>query len=138
MSLSSFFKKKDGPAPVPAPSADGAKKVDPFGLKADKKEGDSKGDGFGLKAAPVTFSVGDNVNVEARTWSGINKPGGVGRVSKVNDDGTYNVKYALGGSEKNVDRKWIRVVDDSGGRRRPAAAPVPKKQRKPQKAPQSF
>jgi hypothetical protein len=41
---------------------------------------------------------------------GINKAGGAGRISQVNDDGTYNVKYALGGSEKNIDEKWVREV----------------------------
>ncbi|RLN67374.1 hypothetical protein BBJ29_004894 [Phytophthora kernoviae] len=63
--------------------------------------------------------VGTTVTVAKRTWSGINKLGGVGRIQKVNDkalpDGkkrfTYNVRFVLGGSEKNVERKYISVVD---------------------------
>jgi hypothetical protein len=47
------------------------------------------------------------VEVESRTWPGINKPGGHGRVVKVNDDGTVNVKYVLGGSEKGIDVKYV-------------------------------
>jgi SNF2 family DNA or RNA helicase len=73
-----------------------------------------------------------NVEVTSRTWSGINKPGGVGRVWKVNDDGTFDVKYALGGSEKKIDRQWIRAVVEEE-RRRPVAPPPKKKARKPAK-----
>jgi hypothetical protein len=49
-----------------------------------------------------TFAVGETVDVVPRTWVGINKPGGIGRVVKTNDDGTYNVKYVLGGLDKKV------------------------------------
>ena len=56
------------------------------------------------------FSVGDQVEVESRTWPGINKPGGHGRVMKLNDDGTINVKYVLGGSEKRVELKYVEAV----------------------------
>ena len=67
------------------------------------------------------FAVGDTVDVAARTFPGINKSGGPGTVTKVNDernedggpmrDGsssrttgfTYAVKYTMGGSEKRVD-----------------------------------
>lgn len=48
------------------------------------------------------------VTVEARTWTGINKHGGVGRLMKDNGDGTFNVKYLLGGSERRVDRCYIQ------------------------------
>ena len=33
-----------------------------------------------------------DVFVESRTWPGINKPGGFGKVAKVNDDGTVDVR----------------------------------------------
>ncbi|RLN58112.1 hypothetical protein BBJ28_00001354 [Nothophytophthora sp. Chile5] len=63
--------------------------------------------------------VGTTVTVAKRTWPGINKLGGAGRIKKVNEeivpDGkkrfTYNIAYVLGGSEKNVERKYISVVD---------------------------
>ena len=66
-----------------------------------------------------SLSVGDIVNVQSRTWSGINKPGGVARITKRNDDGSYNVAYVLGGRESNVDAAFVSKSDDSGkGKRR--------------------
>jgi hypothetical protein len=63
-------------------------------------------------AAPpmVDLKVGDVVEVAARTGPGQNKPGGVGRVLAVHSEGgdddqggrTYDIKYVLGGREKNV------------------------------------
>ena len=55
----------------------------------------------------VDFKVGDVVEVAARTGPGQNKPGGVGRIMAVHsneeDNGrTYDIKYVLGGREKNV------------------------------------
>jgi hypothetical protein len=50
---------------------------------------------------------GDTVDVMSRTWPGMNKPGGAGRIWKVNLDGTYDVKYLLGGTERRVDPKYI-------------------------------
>jgi hypothetical protein len=59
----------------------------------------------------TTFAVGANVEVASRTWVGVNKPGGMGRVVKINDDGTYNVKYTvLGGLEKKIHWHWVRAV----------------------------
>ena len=53
------------------------------------------------------YKVGILVTVESRTWPGINKPGGVGKITKFwrDDDGVerVNVKYVLGGSEKNIE-----------------------------------
>lgn len=54
------------------------------------------------------FNIGDIVFVQARTWPGINKLGGMGRISKINVGNTYNVQYILGGSEKSVKPKYIR------------------------------
>jgi len=55
-----------------------------------------------------TFSIGDLVEVEARTWPGINKAGGIGKVSNVNRNGTYRITYVLGGNEKQVEAKYIK------------------------------
>ena len=38
--------------------------------------------------ALATYAVGDTVEVQSRTWPGINKPGGAGRVVTVNADVT--------------------------------------------------
>ncbi|ETP29998.1 hypothetical protein F442_20927 [Phytophthora nicotianae P10297] len=65
------------------------------------------------------LEVGTTVNVAKRTWPGMNKLGGVGRIKKVNEDTlpngktryTYNIGYVLSGTDKNVERKYISVVD---------------------------
>ncbi|KAG7378492.1 hypothetical protein PHYPSEUDO_009983 [Phytophthora pseudosyringae] len=65
------------------------------------------------------LEVGTTVNVAKRTWPGMNKLGGVGRIKKVNDEKlpngktrfTYNIAYVLNGNDKNVGRKYISVVD---------------------------
>ena len=36
----------------------------------------------------------------------MNKPGGAGRILRANADGTYDIKYLLGGSEKNIEGKF--------------------------------
>ena len=52
--------------------------------------------------------VGAIVSVASRTWPGINKPGGMARITRINEeDGTCNVSYILGGHEKGVEAKWI-------------------------------
>lgn len=74
----------------------------------------------------AAFAVKEMVLVKARTHPGFNKPGGAGKITKVNyekgcekpltdgsangkrtTDYTYNIKYILGGSEKRVDAQWI-------------------------------
>lgn len=83
-------------------------------------------DGPGVCAAPApetstlceaskSWSVGTIVNVQARTWPGVNKHGGVGRISAVNEDGTYNISYVLGGKEPNVDAIFIEKEDQGDG-----------------------
>ena len=70
------------------------------------------------------------MDVAPRTFPGINKAGGTGTITKVNDerskdggpmkDGsesrttgfTYAVKYTISGSEKRVDAQWIARIDD--------------------------
>ncbi|GMF56732.1 unnamed protein product [Phytophthora fragariaefolia] len=60
------------------------------------------------------FDEGDRVFVSSRTHPGVNRPGGAGVVLGRNKDGTYNVKYILGGSEKDVSVKYIkRLTDDA-------------------------
>jgi hypothetical protein len=70
--------------------------------------------------------MGDLVDVEARTWPGINKPGGVGRVIRL-DNGptgsaaTVDVRYVLGGDERGIELQYVRRHEDlsRGGRARP-------------------
>ncbi|KAL3657646.1 hypothetical protein V7S43_017449 [Phytophthora oleae] len=65
------------------------------------------------------LDVGTTVSVAKRTWPGMNKLGGVGRIKKVNKETlpngnkrfTYNIAYVLSGNDKNVERKYISVVD---------------------------
>lgn len=54
------------------------------------------------------------VRVEARTWPGMNKHGGVGLIKKRNEDGTFNVRMVLGGADNHVDRCYISCVDEGG------------------------
>ena len=60
-----------------------------------------------ISPTPPSLTVGSVVNVQSRTWPGVNKPGGVARIKKVHDDtGTgikYDVAYILGGRERMVD-----------------------------------
>jgi hypothetical protein len=66
------------------------------------------------------FSVGDIVHVQSRTWPGVNKPGGIARITKVLDKegSSYHVEYILGGREKHVDAIFVSkppeemVMDD--------------------------
>ncbi|KAG1697408.1 hypothetical protein DVH05_016283 [Phytophthora capsici] len=60
------------------------------------------------------FEEGDRIFVSSRTHPGINKEGGAAVVLGRNRDGTYNVKYFLGGGEKSVSVKYIkRLTDDA-------------------------
>ena len=85
------------------------------------------------------FVVGDVVDVQSRTWPGINKPGGTARVKSFDENTrTYCVTYMLGGKEDGVDEVYITAhLDDHGTRQRRqttvmnVAAPEEKKKRKP-------
>ncbi|TYZ65509.1 hypothetical protein PybrP1_008968 [[Pythium] brassicae (nom. inval.)] len=65
------------------------------------------------------LAVGTVVTVAKRTWAGINKLGGAGRVRRVHEVALeggrkrfkYDIAYVLGGGEKKVERKYISVVD---------------------------
>ncbi len=66
------------------------------------------------------FNIGQVVDVASRTFPGMNKPGGTGRVTKINEDGTLNIKYVLGGSEKKVELKWVAAPEEDLGKREAA------------------
>lgn len=62
------------------------------------------------------ISKNDIVDVQSRTWPGINKPGGVARVTKVHEGGNstkYDVAYVLGGREKQVDEAFVTLKNDN-------------------------
>lgn len=72
-----------------------------------------------------SFTVGEQVNVEARTWPGINKPGGAGKVVKIHTEGpgivvAVDVRYILGGTEKEVELQYVQKHEElnRGGRSR--------------------
>ena len=71
--------------------------------------------------ASKLFTENEIVEVASRTWPGVNKPGGVGRVIRVGEDNTYDVNYILGGREKGVEARYITSVnffDRSAGNKR--------------------
>jgi hypothetical protein len=78
-----------------------------------------------------TWEVGETVNVLSRTGPGVNKPGGVGRISAKNADGTYNVKYVMCGRETHVSAKHI--VRESGEASPAKKKKAPKKGKGPAK-----
>lgn len=57
------------------------------------------------------LQVGEIVQVEDRTWPGVNKRGGVARITKVHHGAgvSYDVAYVLGGREKQVDSAFVRL-----------------------------
>ena len=56
--------------------------------------------------------VGMVVSVDRRMWPGINKPGGIGIISKVHDDGAIDVKYTVvGGREAKIHPQYVRLTD---------------------------
>ena len=63
-----------------------------------------------------SFSIGTVVEVAPRTWPGINKPGGVGRITRVHNRGgsvSYDIRYVLGGREKQVDAGFVSLKEES-------------------------
>lgn len=71
--------------------------------------------GSGMNAESFHPKVGSLVSVQSRTWAGINKPGGVGRVSKVYyespDTPTHvDVKYIVNsGGETHVEMIFVQA-----------------------------
>ena len=58
----------------------------------------------------ASFTLGQLVNVASRTTPGINKPGGVGKVTNIsNEDGVMrvDVEYVLGGKEKFIELEFV-------------------------------
>lgn len=75
----------------------------------------------------MEWKVGQTVDVQSRTWAGINKPGGCAKIIKVHysEDGknveSLDVKYVLGGGrEKEIDPAIVSAYKelDRGGRKR--------------------
>lgn len=80
-----------------------------------------------VKQAIMKWEVGQTVDVQSRTWAGINKPGGCARITKIHYavDGlnveSIDVKYVLGGGcEKEIDPAIVSPFEtlDRGGRKR--------------------
>ena len=67
------------------------------------------------------IGIGSVVSVESRMWPGVNKPGGVGRVTKIHaPDGPeaegfvkkYDIAYVLGGKEDMVEEEYVSLPTD--------------------------
>ena len=71
-----------------------------------------------LEAAAATLEVGAVVEVQPRTWVGINKPGGVARITKIHADGSCDVAYILGGKEYDVDAVFVKRHGEGNRQRR--------------------
>ena len=52
------------------------------------------------------FALDDCVEVDRR----FARDGGIATVTAVNGDGTYNVKYQIGGREKNLKQEALRKL----------------------------
>ncbi|GMH63772.1 hypothetical protein TL16_g03796 [Triparma laevis f. inornata] len=69
------------------------------------------------------FPINTTVEVQARTWTNINKPGGTATITNVTETPNgpvYDVKYVIGTlQEKNVDAKFVTLHKElDRGRRR--------------------
>lgn len=76
-------------------------------------------------ASPSQWSVGQLVNVQPRTWAGINRPGGVGKISKLHYSNGFveslDVKYVVGGgSDAKLDLDFVEAYEplEANGRSR--------------------
>jgi len=77
----------------------------------------------GLDAEPEDnppFTKKDLVFVEARTWPGINKPGGVGKVVSCTCV-AVTVKYIMGGTDKDIPLTFVTLNSDLEKRQSKAA-----------------
>ncbi|KAL3941487.1 MAG: hypothetical protein SGARI_000585 [Bacillariaceae sp.] len=84
------------------------------------------------EASLSNFPVGTIVNVEARTWAGINKHGGVGRITKINTDGTFSVAYVLGGKESKVEEVFLTKSEELEEAEKAQAPVAARRRRRPQ------
>ena len=73
-----------------------------------------------IESPPIIWETGQLVQVKARTWPGINQPGGVGRITGSNSQGTkVAVRYVLDGRrEKEIDTKYVTLYNDDNTRLR--------------------
>lgn len=67
---------------------------------------------FEEKEEEKVFQVGDHVFVSSRTSPGINKPGGAGRITDMNEEGLVTVKYVLGGMEKRIECCYLSELTE--------------------------
>ncbi|GMH55347.1 hypothetical protein TL16_g03658 [Triparma laevis f. inornata] len=63
----------------------------------------------------MSFIKGALVEVAPRTWPGINKPGGIGKVM-LSTCTSCNVKYILGGTDKEIPLEFVKLHEDLGSR----------------------
>eukprot|EP00559_Dactyliosolen_fragilissimus_P007426 CAMPEP_0184870950 /NCGR_PEP_ID=MMETSP0580-20130426/39335_1 /TAXON_ID=1118495 /ORGANISM="Dactyliosolen fragilissimus" /LENGTH=342 /DNA_ID=CAMNT_0027373349 /DNA_START=1205 /DNA_END=2233 /DNA_ORIENTATION=+ len=61
--------------------------------------------------------IGSLVNIVDRTWSGVNKPGGVAKIldfkmCKDEDDIFYDVRFILGGKEHKISSRYVSPNQD--------------------------
>lgn len=70
------------------------------------------GNGDAEQESPEVFAKGAFVFVSSRTQPGVNKPGGAGLILKRNGDGTYDIKYMLGGRETYVSPAYVKRLTD--------------------------
>ena len=71
------------------------------------------------------FGIGEVVDVQSRTWPGINKPGGTARVKSFDvASQSYCVTYMLGGKEDGIDAEYVKLHTDEGVRERRRAIVV--------------
>jgi hypothetical protein len=83
--------------------------------------------------SPPHLAKGKLVNVISRTWPGINKPGGIGKITKVyHDEATQlvegvDVKYIVhGGTDKGIPIEFIEAHEDDGNRNRNTSERCPR------------
>lgn len=72
-----------------------------------------------VEVAEADLVIGQYVEVAGRFWPGINKAGGVAKITKTiydeeEQEWVYNVNYILGGRESNVERRYIKEHDVMG------------------------
>ena len=62
---------------------------------------------------PANLTLDMEVDVDSRTWPGINKPGGHAKITKIHYDGNVatkvDVKYVLGGRELAVELTYVKA-----------------------------
>ncbi|KAG7351376.1 zinc finger C3HC4 type domain containing protein [Nitzschia inconspicua] len=86
---------------------------------------------LGENSAATNLAVGTVVDVQARTWPGVNKPGGVGRITSTNKNGTFNIAYVLGGKESGVEAAFIRVAEGMASSQDEGLSTASRRRRRP-------